>query len=36
MAGAEENQPVKPTKLDIAGGVKWFRDGVVRTHALDA
>ena len=32
---AEELQIVKPLKLDISGVTKWFRDGVVQTHALD-
>lgn len=36
MAGvAEELQIVSPTKLDISGVSKWFREGVVETHALD-
>ncbi len=36
MAGvAEELRIVKATKLEIAGVSKWFRDGVVETHALD-
>jgi NitT/TauT family transport system ATP-binding protein len=36
MAGVEEElKLVKPTKLDIAGVSKWFREGVVETHALD-
>jgi NitT/TauT family transport system ATP-binding protein len=36
MAGvADELQLVKPLKLDINGVSKWFRDGVVETHALD-
>ena len=32
---AEELRELPPTKLDIAHVSKWFRDGVVQTHALD-
>jgi NitT/TauT family transport system ATP-binding protein len=32
---AEELRDVTPTKLDVNGVSKWFRDGVVETHALD-
>jgi NitT/TauT family transport system ATP-binding protein len=36
MSGvADELQPVKPLKLSIDGVSKWFREGVVETHALD-
>ena len=28
-------QNVRPAKLSIEGVSKWFRDGVVETHALD-
>ncbi|HEV7867414.1 MAG TPA: ABC transporter ATP-binding protein [Chthoniobacteraceae bacterium] len=36
MAGvADELQVVAPHKLAIQGVSKWFRDGVVETHALD-
>ncbi len=36
MSGVtEELQLVKPLKLSIEGVSKWFRDGVVETHALD-
>ncbi|RYD77742.1 MAG: ABC transporter ATP-binding protein [Verrucomicrobiaceae bacterium] len=31
----DELREVHPTKLDIHGVSKWFRDGVVETHALD-
>jgi NitT/TauT family transport system ATP-binding protein len=31
----EELRGVPPTKLDISRVSKWFRDGVVETHALD-
>jgi NitT/TauT family transport system ATP-binding protein len=31
----EELREVKPTKLDISHVSKWFREGVVETHALD-
>src|SRR5437762_148800 len=31
----EELQLVKPLKLSIDGVSKWFREGVVETHALD-
>jgi NitT/TauT family transport system ATP-binding protein len=31
----EELQPIKPLKLSIDGVSKWFREGVVETHALD-
>ena len=30
-----ELEPLKPLKLAIDGVSKWFRDGVVETHALD-
>jgi NitT/TauT family transport system ATP-binding protein len=32
---AEELREVRPAKLEINGVSKWFRDGVVETHALD-
>ncbi len=32
---AEELREVRPTKLSIEHVTKWFRDGVVETHALD-
>ena len=32
---AEELREVRPTKLSIEHVSKWFRDGVVKTHALD-
>lgn len=32
---AQELQNVRPAKLSIEGVSKWFRDGVVETHALD-
>jgi NitT/TauT family transport system ATP-binding protein len=32
---AQELQEVRPAKLAIEGVSKWFRDGVVETHALD-
>jgi NitT/TauT family transport system ATP-binding protein len=32
---AEELQVIRPAKLSINGVSKWFRDGVVETHALD-
>lgn len=32
---ADELREVRPTKLDITGVSKWFRQGVVETHALD-
>lgn len=32
---ADELREVPPTKLDISGVSKWFREGVVETHALD-
>jgi NitT/TauT family transport system ATP-binding protein len=36
MAGIEEElRLVKPLKLSIDGVSKWFREGVVETHALD-
>ena len=36
MSGvSEELQIVKPSKLSIEGVSKWFREGVVETHALD-
>jgi NitT/TauT family transport system ATP-binding protein len=31
----EELRQIAPTKLDIANVSKWFREGVVETHALD-
>ncbi|MEA3211720.1 MAG: sulfonate transport system ATP-binding protein [Chthoniobacter sp.] len=35
MAVADELRAVKPLKLAIGGVSKWFREGVVETHALD-
>jgi len=32
---ADELAQVPPTRLEIAGVSKWFREGVVQTHALD-
>src|SRR5215212_6737416 len=32
---AEELREARPAKLSINGVSKWFRDGVVETHALD-
>jgi NitT/TauT family transport system ATP-binding protein len=32
---AQELELVKPSKLSIDGVSKWFREGVVKTHALD-
>ena len=32
---AAELQIVKPAKLEVVGVSKWFREGVVETHALD-
>jgi len=32
---AQELQDIRPAKLSIEGVSKWFRDGVVETHALD-
>jgi NitT/TauT family transport system ATP-binding protein len=36
MSGVtRELEPIKPLKLQISGVSKWFREGVVETHALD-
>src|SRR5262249_10852896 len=36
MSGlTQELEIVKPIKLSISGVAKWFRQGVVETHALD-
>ena len=32
---AEELREIPPTKLDVSHVSKWFREGVVETHALD-
>lgn len=32
---ADELRQVPPTRLEITGVSKWFREGVVQTHALD-